>query len=215
MLEFLKQAISALLEQIMDEEIAVFVEKEGITRKQKSEIIKQYGSLRKWYPVIVAGNLKQRTVDKKTRDDKSREVTEEEKGQRDAKDTYIGASKDEAQALAEAKQRAALLTNSPPRCFSENGKREALALIQFLEKRVHKAGRRKGLASSNQTKREKSAKRAKICRDYYEKRCAGMKNLPSKTQVWRDLKNQWPKLCNKLDLKPPAKSTFQGYLAKP
>ena len=121
-------------------------------------------------------------------------------------------STDEAQALANANQ---VLKISPyqRRSSKRNRKQRKKALCDALDNRRTQARRRKGVAPGNKAKADEAAARKRICVKFYKKKCSGKKNPPTKSQVYRDLRNQWLSLRGKTDLKPPAKSTFMGYVA--
>ena len=122
-------------------------------------------------------------------------------------------SLDEAQALANANRVLKILTVSSADHLSEIGNSEIKALCDALDNRANKLTRRKGSAAGNKAKIEQAAARKRICVSFYKKKCSGKKNPPTKSQVFRDLRNQWLTLRGKTDLKPPAKSTFMGYVA--
>ena len=122
-------------------------------------------------------------------------------------------STDEAQALAKANRVLKVLTVSSADHLSEIGNSEIMALCDALDNRANKVARRKGSAPGNEAKIEQAAARKHICVSFYKKKCSGKKNPPTKSQVYRDLRNQWLTLRGKTDLKPPAKSTFMGYVA--
>ena len=120
---------------------------------------------------------------------------------------------DEAQALANANRVLKILTVSSADHLSEIGNSEIKALCDALDSRRTQARRRKGVAPGNKAKADEAAVRKRICVKFYKKKCSGKKNPPTKSQVYRDLRNQWLSLRGKTDLKPPAKSTFMGYVA--
>ena len=122
-------------------------------------------------------------------------------------------STDEAQALANANRVLKILTVSSADHLSEIGNSEIKALCDALDNRANKLARRKRSAAGNEAKIEQAAARKHICVSFYKKKCSGKKNPPTKSQVYRDLRNQWLTLRGKTDLKPPAKSTFMGYVA--
>ena len=109
MLEFLQVAINELQQQIQHEEIAEFIAREGIGNRQIQAGIKRHGSIEAWHTKAAAEKTKQELEARKVAAPENNKVNKDPENESRAKNK-AGASKIEAQALAEAKQRAAFLT---------------------------------------------------------------------------------------------------------
>ena len=119
---------------------------------------------------------------------------------------------DEAQALVKANRALRILTASSANYLSEIGNSELKALCDALDERATRLARSKGVAPGNQARADEASARERICRTFCKKKRSRKKNPPSKSQVYRDLKNQWLTLRGKSDLELPARSTFMGYV---
>jgi hypothetical protein len=120
---------------------------------------------------------------------------------------------DEAQTLVKANRALQILTASSANYLSEIGNSELRALCDALDERATRLSRSKGVAPGNQARADEASARKRICRTFCEEKRSRKKNPPSKSQIYRDLRNQWLTLRGKTDLELPAKSTFMGYVA--
>ena len=107
---------------------------------------------------------------------------------------------DEAQALVKAKRAFRILTEISANHLSEIGNSELKALCDALDERATRLARSKGVAPGNQARADEASARERICRTFCKKKRSRKKNPPSKSQVYRDLKNQWLTLRDKSDL---------------
>ena len=119
---------------------------------------------------------------------------------------------DESQSLVKANRALQILTASSANYLSEIGNSELKALCDALDERATRLGRSKGVAPGNQARADEASARKRICRTFCEEKRSRKKNPPSKSQVYRDLKNQWLTLRGKTDLELPARSTFMDYV---
>tara|TARA_B100001057_G_scaffold214580_1_gene214905 strand:+ start:1187 stop:1942 length:756 start_codon:yes stop_codon:yes gene_type:complete len=210
MLEFLQVAIKELQQQIQHEEIAEFIAREGIGNRQIQAGIKRHGSIEAWHTKAAAEKTKQELEARKVAAPENNKVNKDPKNESQVKNK-AGASKIEAQALAEAKQRAAFLTASSPQTLSENGTTEALSLSDCLDRRQGKIARRKGVAQFNQIVASASAFKREVCRKFYQDECRRRQRKLTYAQVYQALKPKWKGLTGQSRTNCPALKTFQKY----
>lgn len=116
----------------------------------------------------------------------------------------------EALAIDRAAARVRSLRDKPASSLEGLGLREVQELCTFIDRRIARAGRRKGLLQSNQSRslvaKQKKAISVKFFRD-----CTRKNPKLSRKAVHRLLQNKWASLTSDPELPPPGLSSFKKY----
>lgn len=116
----------------------------------------------------------------------------------------------EALAIDRAAARVRSLRDKPASSLEELGLREVQELCAFIDRRLARAGRRKGLRQSNQSRALAAEQKKKMSVKFFQD-CIRKNPKLSRQAVHRLLLKKWASLTSDPELPPPGLSSFKDY----